>query len=158
MHAGSNSIFYIPSSLIFFSVINIHIFISQLLFCNKHTALFFFTATLNCSRFDCPLKYHVPCALENQGTSLSCFFHAKMVKFDDENKIRPGQFFVCDQHIEWNDEWNELQQIVKTPALLQHGPSIDVDDLPLNVRILVSTASGLSIFDPLSPKNQPPGI
>ena len=82
-----------------------------------------------------------------------------MVKFDDENKIRPGQFFVCDQHIEWKDDWIELQQyIVKNPELLQNGPSIDVDRLPPDVRILVSTASGLSIFDPLSPDNQPQGI
>ena len=81
-----------------------------------------------------------------------------MVKFDDENKIRPGQFFVCDDHIEWKDDWMELREIVKNPELLQNGPSIDVDGLPLNVRILISTASGLSIFDPLSPSNQPQGM
>jgi PHD-like zinc-binding domain len=115
-------------------------------------------ASIGCSRADCPRSFHIPCAAADREKSI--IFHARMIYYGAERRLRPGRFYICRHHAQWeqSDSWSALRHHIQDhPELLAEGVSVDVNRLPLTLQQAVMDASQLVIFDPDHEKNKTPG-
>jgi len=59
--------------------------------------------------------------------------------------IRPARFIICHNHREWNSDWRELRLYLDEQYRCN---VVNVDELPLRIRSMVSEAGCVPIYDP----------